>query len=122
MHSCQINLGLITTDCFIQFEPETVIADFELAIKQAIQLNCSTSTYQGCYYHFCQAIMRKIQEIGLQIQYKQITDQLKSFICRTAALVFVPVCFVHLAWQRIKADTPELPRIDEFITYLKQDG
>ena len=63
--------------------------------------------------------MRKIQEIGLQNQYKQNTDQLKSFICRTAALAFVPICFVHLSWQRIKADTPELPRIDEFIAYFE---
>ena len=29
------------------------------------------------------------------------TEQLKSFICRTAALVFVLICFVHLAWQQI---------------------
>ena len=27
--------------------------------------------------------------------------------------------FCCLAWQRIKADTPELPRIDEFITYFE---
>ena len=84
-----------------QFEPETVIADIELAIKQAIQLNCPTSTYKGCYYYFCQAIMRKIQNIGLQIQYKQNMDQLKWFIHRTAALAFVPICFVHLAWLEI---------------------
>ena len=54
-----------------------------------------------------QRLYTKIQEIGLQIQYKQNTDQLKSFIHRTAALVFVPICFVRLAWQGIKADTPD---------------
>ena len=32
---------------------------------------------------------------------------------------FVPICFVHLARQGIKADTPKLPRIDEFITYFE---
>ena len=35
-------------------------------------------------------------------------EQLKSFVRRTAALAFVPIHFVHLAWQGIKADTPEL--------------
>ena len=78
-----------------------------------------TSTYQGCYYHFCQAIMRKIQEIGLQVQYKENKEQLKSFVRRTAALAFVPIHFVRLAWQGIKADTPELPRIDEFVMYFE---
>ena len=103
----------------LQFEPETVVGDFEVAIKQAIQLNFPTSTYQGCYYHFCQAIMRKIKDIGLQIQYKENTEQLKSFVRRTAALAFAPIRFVRLAWQGIKADTPELPRIDEFVMYFE---
>ena len=65
--------------------------------------------------------MRKIQHIGLQIQYKENTEQLKSFICRTAALAIVPIRFVHLAWQGIKADTPELPRMDEVICYIFQN-
>ena len=63
--------------------------------------------------------MRKIHEIGLQIHYKQNIDQLKSFIHRTAALAFVLICFLYLAWQGIKADAPELPRIDKFITYFE---
>ena len=46
-------------------------------------------------------------------------DQLKSFIHRTAALAFVFICFLYLAWQGIKADIPELPRIDKFITYFE---
>ena len=47
------------------------------------------------------------------------TNQLKSFIHRKAVLAFVPICFVHLAWQGTKAYTLELPRIDEFIMYLE---
>ena len=63
--------------------------------------------------------MRKIEHVGLQFQYKYNTDQLKIFVCRISALSLVPICFVHLTWQEVKADTPELPRIDEFVTYLK---
>ena len=48
-------------------------------------------------------------------------EQLKSFICRTAALAFPSIHFVRLAWQGIKANTPELPRINEFITYFDND-
>ena len=55
------------SDCFyfekaqnlqLQFEPDTVVADFQGAIKQVIQLNFPTSTYRGCY-HFCQANYEK---------------------------------------------------------------
>ena len=63
--------------------------------------------------------MRKIQNILLEIQYKENTDQLKSFVRRTAALAFVPIHFVPLPWQGIKEDTPELQRIHEFITYFE---
>ena len=50
--------------------------------------------------------MRNIQHIGMQI-------------LRTTALVFVPVCYVCATWQGMKADTPELPRIYEFVTYFE---
>ena len=46
----------------LNFSPETMVADFELAIKQAIQLTFPTASFKGCYYHFCQALMRKIQD------------------------------------------------------------
>ena len=45
-------------------------------------------------------------------------EQLKSFICRTAALAFLPFVLFFFAWQGIKASTAELPRINEFITYF----
>ena len=45
-------------------------------------------------------------------------EQLKLFICRTAALASPPIHFVCLAWQGIKGNTSELPRINEFITYF----
>ena len=63
--------------------------------------------------------MRKIQDIALIIQYKENTEQLKSFTRKTAALAFVPFPFVCLAWKGMKANTPELPRVDEFVTYLE---
>ena len=45
---------------------------------------------------------------------------IKSFMCRTIALVFVPIYFAlsYMARNK-KADTPELSKIDEFIMYFK---
>ena len=54
------------------FDPST---DFELAIKQASQLAFPNPQFQGCYYHFCQAITRKIQTI---VDYQN--DTLRSSI------------------------------------------
>ena len=78
-------------------DPPAFLADFELAIKQAVQLAFPTAEYQGCYFHFCQSLMRRVQRLGLQVQY-QDDSELRSFIKKVAALAFVPPRFVRVAW------------------------
>ena len=39
---------------------------------------------------------------------------------KTAALAFVPPTFVQLASQAVKFEAPELPRVEEFITYYEE--
>ena len=53
--------------------------------------------------------MRKFQNCGLQVAYKDAN--VKRFCRRTAALAFVPVHFVCLASQAIKVSAPQLPHI-----------
>ena len=70
-------------------------------------------------FHLSQALMRKFQAIGLQQTYRS-DEEACRFLRRTAALAFVPVRFVRLAWQGIKASKPtHLPRIDEFVDYFQ---
>ena len=45
---------------------------------------------------------------------------IRSFVRKTAALAFVPVRFVRLAWQAIKAEAPEHDGITEFAAYLER--
>ena len=45
----------------------------------------------------------------------------RIFIRKTAALAFIPVRYVHLAWQAVKAEVPEEPGIADFATYF-MDG
>ena len=70
------------------------------------------------YYRFSQALMRKFQNIGLQVAYREDAN-VNRFLRRTAALAFVPVRFVRLAWQAIKVSAPQLPCIQEFIRYFE---
>ena len=67
---------------------------------------------------FSQALMRKLQNIGLQVAYREDSN-VNWFLQRTAALAFVPVRFVRLAWQAIKVAAQQLPRIQEFIRYFE---
>ncbi len=102
----------------VSLQPRITLSDFELAIKQAVELSFPTTEFRGCYYHFSQALMRKFQNLGLQVDYRQDEDA-NRFLRRTAALAFVPVRFVRLAWQAIEAAAPPLPRIQEFVQYFE---
>ena len=92
----------------LDFSPVVVLSDFELAIIQAAELSFPTADIKGCYYHYCQCLNRKIQQIGLQVAYRE--DQ---------NLAFVPRRYVRLAWQAVKAEAPQLPRIQEFTAYYE---
>ena len=56
---------------YVSHEPQIILSDFELAIKQAVELSFPTTDFRGCYYHFSQALMRKFQNIGLQVAYRE---------------------------------------------------
>ena len=47
--------------------PAEVLTDFELAIIQAVELTFPTTEVKGCFFHFAQALNRKIATLGLQI-------------------------------------------------------
>lgn len=99
--------------------PSRFLGDFELAIKQAVDLCFSLADFKGCYFHFSQVLMRKFQALGLQMEYRN-DDEAKWFFHTTAALAFVPTRFARLAWQGIKSSTPaHLPRIEEFVEYFE---
>ena len=54
----------------ITLNPDTLMSDFELALIQATVLNFPNASQKGCYYHFKQAIWRKVQSLGLVEEYK----------------------------------------------------
>lgn len=45
----------------LSLDPSVIISDFELAMNQAAALNFLNSNHRGCYYHFMQAIWRKVR-------------------------------------------------------------
>ena len=48
----------------LEFSPNVVLTDFELAIIQAADLSFPAATIKGCYYHYCQCLNRKTQLLG----------------------------------------------------------
>ena len=56
--------------------------------------------------------------LGLEERYKNDLDT-QSFIQKTTALAFVPLSFIRIVWDAIKADAPPLPEADDFVKYVE---
>ena len=114
MLSCPINLGLLMTNCVVSFKRKLKIYNYNsnlrlwlLTLRLPYQTSNIILIFQ--HLHIKDAIINlpgnyeKIQHTGLQIQYRDKMEQLKSFICRTAALAFVPIRFANLCMGRNKS-------------------
>lgn len=49
-------------------QPTSILMDFELATMNAVRLVFPDVKIAGCFFHFCQAIYRNIQNHGLQVK------------------------------------------------------
>ena len=50
---------------FVNIEPKRIICDFEKSLLNSLSISFPTTKITGCYFHYCQAIYRKIQKFGL---------------------------------------------------------
>ena len=80
----------------LELNPSTVMSDFELALIQAVELHFPNAQHRGCYYHFMQAIWRKVESLGLQEEYRAEDSALKKFVQKMAATTFCPPPFILL--------------------------
>ena len=64
-----------------------------------------SSLKKGCFFHFSQAIFRKIQSLGLQVRYKDDEDFAHTVRMLTA-LAFVPEPDVIIAFEAVSEDFP----------------
>ena len=73
----------------LELESSVIMTDFELLLKEAIEL-IFPSKFRVCYFYFFQAVLRKFQSFCLQVAYRD-DPVVNHFVRRTAALPFVPV-------------------------------
>lgn len=71
------------------FAPATVLSDFENGILRSFADELPQSQQQGCLFHFCQCIYRKVQNLGLTAEYRR-NLLFKEIIRVCMALSFLP--------------------------------
>ena len=101
-------------------DPHEVTIDFEIASFEALKSSFPNANIKGCFFHFAQAIRRKIQSVGLAKEYQQDTDVrniLKSFV----ALALTPEEDLYLGFQKPKEATEKMQNEEnsEFVSYFE---
>ena len=81
------------------------MVDFEIAVLNAVRGSFPNSALKGCFFHFCQAIYRKVQSLGLQNRYRD-DDEFNLKIRMLVAVAFVPTTDVIRAFESLSENLP----------------
>ncbi|KAL8608004.1 hypothetical protein ACOMHN_023820 [Nucella lapillus] len=73
---------------------------------------------RGCFFHFAQAVWRKVQALGLSGAYRE-SPEVKTFVRRLAVLPLVPLNEIENVWMDLHGMAPvEFPGIAELCDYM----
>jgi len=101
----------------LRLAPVTVQTDFEQAAIRALQHEFPESEVKGCFFHFTQALWRKIQDLGLAVPYKE-DDSVKTWARRAAGLPLLPAADVQDVWVDVMEETPDIHGAELFNDYM----
>lgn len=105
-----------------EFDLKRVFTDFELALHQSLfKILDKNVEIKGCWFHFNQAIIRKLISLGLLGLYCG-SIEFKTWIRRLSALALIPIEFIEEGWNYILSSFPNsldlTSNIIEFIDYF----
>ena len=98
-------------------QPRTILIDFELAVKNALEAVFPGVIVKGCFFHFSQNIWRKIQANGLQGRYQQEPAFVED-VGKIAALAFVPEADVQRYFNILNQNID--PALDVIMDYIEE--
>ncbi|KRY28631.1 hypothetical protein T01_15589, partial [Trichinella spiralis] len=102
----------------VDLNPDTIICDFETALIPAIRGYFPNTRVQGCYFHFCQAVHRKVGELGLKTRYRQ-HEETRRKIRMLLATAFLPVPHVNTGVSLLEAGTTS--KLAALFQYFRQE-
>jgi len=118
----------MTQDCYVRvfeelkrhqdnLQPQSILTDFERPAINAFQVSFPDSEHRGCFFHFSQNILRKINDIS-QIRERYVNEvdfahNIKKLVC----LAFVPVNDVIMAFEQL-TDTAFFTDNEDFLADL----
>ena len=86
----------------VSFEPNIVQIDFEYAAYNAVCSVFTGAEIKGCFFHFGQALFRKLVSLGLKSRYNNDVNFRHCFEC-ISSLALIPLHDIMNAWIYIQS-------------------
>jgi len=109
-----------------RFSPNMAICDFEHSLRIAIDTDLRGTRVRSCYFHFCQSLWRRIQELALVVPYSR-HRHLKACIQKVMAIAYLPVAIVRqnfiilFTCRRTRRLINRFPALLDFFTYFQRN-
>ena len=78
-----------------------------------------TLTHIEIDFHFSQCLWRKVQGLSLVEEYK-VDTAIRRFIQKSAAIAFIPLNFVQVSWNGLKAEKPDDEKLERYAAYFDE--
>lgn len=107
-----------------RWSPRVVVSDFELSLLIAVETELPRARRCCCYFHFCQSLYRRIQQLGLTMEYRN-NDRVKEFLQKLMSLGYLPLPLVRqnfhlfITSRRSVRLMDRYPALREFINYIE---
>lgn len=102
---------------------QRISLDFEQAVWQACRSVFPSCRLHGCFFHWCQSVWRKVQEIGLQSEYSN-DPTAKRVIRHLFGLPFLPHALIPRTFRLLcyDANTSKLRSLFRYVqrTWIRQ--
>ena len=98
--------------------PSKILLDFELAAINSFQSEFPQAQVSGCFFHLNQAVIRKVNELGLKRRY-ETDNEFAMLVKSLPALAFVPVDEVGEIFEELGASFPDEAECNALIAYFE---
>lgn len=109
-----------------RWRPVRVVCDFEQALIGAIHTELPLVQVNGCYFHFTQALWRKVQSLGLTTNYRQ-NDNLRKCIRKVMSVGYLPLLLVRQNFNTLRQSrrtrrlVRRFPALADFLRYFQMN-
>ena len=104
----------------VTLRPTTVVSDFETGLLTSVKQVFPAAKHRGCYFHFCQAVIRNLGRHSVRELYMTDAD-FNLYVRKLLALAFLPPAIVRInSGPIISHIVRTWPSARPFVTYFSR--